>query len=111
MSVSSNVRSELPANLPAEEAEARWPYTTVTLGATTTLSACRFVSRLAVNLYPAFCWLEFTESVILIKIRVPGRNRNSHCILPGSGKRGIAAEYEAALRAADEAGRSKPQPV
>src|SRR5271154_3464468 len=71
MSVSSRVSSELPDILPADEAEARWPYTVVPLGATTTSTACRFVSSVAVNLYPAFCLLESMESTIRISTRVP----------------------------------------
>src|SRR5215472_7961900 len=41
------------------------------LGATTTSSNCRFVSRLAVKRYPTCCWLESTELTMRIRIRVP----------------------------------------
>src|ERR1700728_3454326 len=71
ISVNSRFNSELPDILPDDLAEAKWPYTTVPLGATTTLSTCRFVSKLAVNRYPVFCLLESMGSIVRINMRVP----------------------------------------
>ena len=71
MSVNSSVSWELPDILPADDACASRPWTMLPLGATTTSSACKLVSRLAVNRYPVLSLFESTESIIRIRIRVP----------------------------------------
>src|ERR1700683_1845087 len=67
-------------------------------GATTASSTLRFVSRLAVKRYPAFCLLESIGSIVRIKMRVPaGTVTLAFCGAGAANQAGLA------FKRADEA--------